>query len=674
MVPFYFKMKIEIHYIRGMKKLFLLPFLICALSAMAQIDTAYLPPFAFMTYDTQEWDMEENETDENASIRLRGKIDKGFELKIRLNIGDTLITKENLLAKLESRNPYGRQMVIENLNDMGEYFIGVFSFSQDECSRNDIPVMLKSAKFRAAFRIINNTNLLTIEIDDDSFFFPEDTQTQNIVNATNSIHISTPKEIDNLLGLPMSNQKVEILLQEMYNKRYKESFDFNLSKRKCFDDSYFMEELNNYFSYAEIDSLLNYASDSVLCDLVAQHQAQEEIFFEESKLRSKADIGFNYAERTELLQKARKEEFSLEEYLDFQLSEQQDGPIQRLKYYSNTDLDYNDNDKYQDIIQKLFSDKYLHGEVIQQLHFESFGDHKYLLRILHTNQDTIITNSFYHLQKRKNTYDVNKLTLPKELLEKYENTPIQDKPLDASYFIDDSNYFPGPELIPMGLNVFSSPKNQLILIYDATLNSSNFPTHVNIGNSKDIKWIPTVPVDIDSTKFLIAKRKSLSDLDQYFSEYSSLHWEEFEIASEKNRINSFFEMKYNMSIDSALALNNSPTKEYGEDYMVAYYEIRSFIELNTLAPYIVKSEEGVGDINKDGLEDLYSILISNGKIIDAKAYLFYENSYEIIGKKEVIKLLKDNTGFKNLLLKSQIANHGEKMMEVEPDLFNILQD
>jgi hypothetical protein len=134
-----------------MKKFFIIPFLLLSLSSVAQIDTAYLPPYAYLTYDTQEWKMKNFENDHFSNIRLQGKIDKGFELKIQLILGDTLITKENLFAKLENRNPYGRKMVMQSFEEMGDYYLGIFNYSQDECSRNDIPLMLKSMTYRAFF-------------------------------------------------------------------------------------------------------------------------------------------------------------------------------------------------------------------------------------------------------------------------------------------------------------------------------------------------------------------------------------------------------------------------------------------------------------------------------------------------------------------------------------------
>jgi hypothetical protein len=66
------------------------------------MDTAYLPPFAFLTYDAKEWDIRQSENDRYSSIRLDGKIDKGFEIKIRLNIGDTLRTRYSRHDKISS--------------------------------------------------------------------------------------------------------------------------------------------------------------------------------------------------------------------------------------------------------------------------------------------------------------------------------------------------------------------------------------------------------------------------------------------------------------------------------------------------------------------------------------------------------------------------------------------
>ena len=656
-----------------MKKYFIIPFLLLTLSAASQIDTAYLPPFAYLTYDTQEWEMTDSESDRYSSVRLKGKIDKGFELKIRLNLGDTLITKENLIAKLENRTPYGREMVMHSFDEMGDYYLGVFSYSQDECSRNDIPPMFKSMKFRAAFRIIDNTNLLTIEIDDDSFFFPEELQTQKIQNAVNAISVVTPAQLDKLLGLPMSKEKAAFLVEGTYNRKYKESFDFNLSKRKCFDDSYFAEELSDFLDYSEIDSLLNYGSDSTLCHLVAKHQAEMDSSSYANQLRSRVNIGFNYTERTELLQRARRESFTLEEYLDFQLGETQEGPIQRLKDYSDQNSDYSDNDKYEHIVQKLFSKKYLSDSEIHTLNFEDIDDHKYLLEVVSTSKDTILETTFFHLQKNGKTYDVNKIILPNEYIIETNNDKATPRIFDQIVFTEETIDYLYP-IFFANINISSSPKKQLILLHDKMRGSSDFPAHISIGNSKDIKWIPMTPVTLDSTKFLIVRKSSTDQFDSYEHQNTQLLWEEFGDVSEKERLNEFFKLEYGMSIDSAIALNNSPGTRFGDDYTIAHYEIRSFIERNTYANYTVSQEQGIGDINKDGREDVYSILICNGKVIDAKAYLIKENSYEIIGMKEVVKLLKNNTGFKNMILKSQIGNQGKNHIINASDLYDLNQE
>ncbi|MFM1999097.1 MAG: hypothetical protein RL204_1044 [Bacteroidota bacterium] len=656
-----------------MKKILILPLLMFVLNVAAQIDTAYLPPFAYLKYDTQEWEMSDSENDRYSTIRLKGKIDKGFELKIRLNIGDTLITKENLLAKLEARTPYGSQMVLQSFDTMGEYYLGVFNFSQDECSRNDIPVMFKTMKFRAAFRIIDNTNLLTIEIDDDSFFFPEELQTQKIQNAVNAISVVTPAQLDKLLGLPLSKEKATILVEEAYNKKYKESFDFNLSKRKCFDDSYFAEELSEFLDYSEIDSLLNHGSDSTLCDLVAKHQAEMDSSSYANQLRSRVNIGFNYTEKTELHQRARRESFTLEEYLDFQLGETQEGPIQRLKDYSYQNSDYNDNDKYEQIIQKLFSKKYLSDSEIHNIFFESLGDQKYLMSTTATTKDTILETTFFHLQKNGKTYDVNKIILPNEYIIERNNDKSAPRVFDRIVFTEETIDYLYP-IYFANINISPSPKKQLISLYDKMSGSSDFPAHISIGNSKDIKWIPLTPVALDSSKFLIAKKRPTDEYNEYVQDNTSLLWDEFAVASEKKRLNEFFKLEYGMSIDSAIALNNSPSIRFGDDYTISHYEIRSFIERNTYANYIVSQEQGFGDLNKDGREDVYSILICNGKVLDAKAYLIKENSCEIIGMKEVVKLLKDNTGFKNMILKSQIGNHGKNRINNSSDLYDLNQE
>jgi len=655
-----------------MKKILILPLLMITLSSVAQIDTAYLPPFAYLTYDKQEWEMRDSENDKYSSVRLEGKIDKGFELKIRLNLGDTLITKENLLAKLEYRAPYGSKMVLQSFDEMGDYYLGVFSFSQDECSRNDIPAMFKSMKFRAAFRIIDNTNLLSIEIDDDSFFFPEETQTMKIQNIVNSMRVVTPSEMDKLMNLPLTKEKAEALVKNTYTKSYKESFDFNLSKRKCFDDSYFADELSDFLHYTQIDSLLNFGSDSTLCDLVAKHQAELDSSSCAQEMRGKVNIGFTYAERKELLQRARNESFTLEEYLDFQLGETQEGPIQRLKEYSSQNHDYND-DKYEGIIQKLFSKKYLSGSEIGAIHFESLNDHKYLMWTTATNKDTILETTFFHLQKNGKTYDVNKIILPREYDIKTENDKGDPDLLNQIVFTEEIRSYFRPAFLS-NISVSSSPKKELIVLYDEMSSSSDFPSHISIGNSSDIKWIPLTPVVLDSTKFLIVRKSPTDQFNEYEHDYTKLLWEEFRVSSEKECLNEFFKLEYHISIDSAIALKNNPAIRFNDDYTIPDFEIRAFIERNTNANYIISQEQGFGDINKDGREDIYSILISNGKVLDAKAYLIKENSYEIIGMKEVVKHLKNNTGFKNMILKSQIGNQNKNQIDNASDLYDLNQE
>jgi ribosomal protein L30E len=61
-------------------------------------------------------------------------------------------------------------------------------------------------------------------------------------------------------------------------------------------------------------------------------------------------------------------------------------------------------------------------------------------------------------------------------------------------------------------------------------------------------------------------------------------------------------------------------------------------------------------------------------VLDAKAYLMKENSYEIIGMKEVVKHLKNNTGFKNIILKSQIGNQNKNQIDSASDLYDLNQE
>lgn len=663
-----------------MKNILILPFLILTLNVEAQMDTAYLPPFAFLTYDAQEWNIRQSENDRYSSIRLDGKIDKGFEIKIRLNIGDTLITKENLLASLEKRSPYGRELILEKFDEKGDFFLGVFSFSQDECSRDDIPIMFKSMKFRAAFRIIENTNLLTIEIDDDSFLFPEDVQTSKIQSVIDGINVITPQQLDQLLDLPMTAQKAQEVVNVTYNKSYKKYFDFNLSKRKCFDDSYFYDELNGYYELKEIDSLLRYATDSVLCDIVAFQQASDDSTEMADRLRQQVEMGFNYVERTELLKKARNETFSLEEYLDFQLSEAEDGPIRRLSGYVNFQLEYSNNNKYSDVTERLFGQKFLPEYDINDIKFLTLRDHKYVMKIEAARRDTIYETLFFHLQKNKNSYDITRIPLPTELAQKKENSSSRRT---NRFALEKNNnlFVPSNEY---DIAITPSPDNQILTLYKDQSNS--LPAYISIGSSKDIQWIPISSVAFDSSKYILLSRGLISNSEFSSGEQSTMLWDQFSDSLEKERLNNLFYEDFEISLYAVANLQTShdvyysydlgmPVEEAikfnGSDIAISTKDVKSFVIRNTLIDYIAYLEEGIEDINKDGTDDLYCILICNGKVQAAKAYIIEENTYTIIGTEEVVNLLKDNTGFKNLLLKSQIGNHGTNEITDDSDLYKI---
>lgn len=180
--------------------------------------------------------------------------------------------------------------------------------------------------------------------------------------------------------------------------------------------------------------------------------------------------------------------------------------------------------------------------------------------------------------------------------------------------------------------------------------------------------IPLEPAILDTTKYLLIKNDYLSE---EFNKTRELYWNEFNNFSEKKRLNEIFFSNYAMTIDSALIQNALPTNDLDEVYGVSTWEIKVFIADNAHVNYIAYESCGIADLDNDGKEDIYSILYSNGKVITAKAYLLKDNSYKVIGTKAVVKLLKNNTGFKNLLLKSQIGNHGTNEIYDESDLYKI---
>lgn len=251
-----------------MKKILILPLFMLVLNTSAQIDTAYLPPFAFLTYNTSEWEIEDHESDQYSFIHLMGKMDAGLNLQIQLAFGDTTITRANLFANLKNNPTYGAKMELESFEEFGDYFIGVFKYTQDECSRNGIPAILRATKFRAAFLVIDQTNLLTIKIDNNSFFFPEEQQTEKILEVVRFIHVVSPSKLDKLLKLPLTKENAEEIIKEAYPKSYKEYFDFCITTSSCIDDSYFNRALKDIVDYSRIDSLIKHAPDSTLSQIM----------------------------------------------------------------------------------------------------------------------------------------------------------------------------------------------------------------------------------------------------------------------------------------------------------------------------------------------------------------------------------------------------------------------
>ncbi len=114
---------------------------------------------------------------------------------------------------------------------------------------------------------------------------------------------------------------------------------------------------------------------------------------------------------------------------------------------------------------------------------------------------TILETTFFHLQKNGKTYDVNKIILPREYDIKTENDKGDPDLLNQIVFTEEIRSYFRPAFLS-NISVSSSPKKELIVLYDEMSSSSDFPSHISIGNSSDIKWIPLTPVVLDSTKFL----------------------------------------------------------------------------------------------------------------------------------------------------------------------------
>ena len=496
----------------------------------------------------------------------------------------------------------------------------------------------------------------------------------------NGIHVVKPQEIDQMMGYPMSQNKIIEEVEKKYTKSYKLSFDYNMQKRKCFDDSYFIETLSYSMEQSTLDSLLTFASDSSICKLVATIEAERDSMKNSRLYNQYNDIGFTFTEREELFKKARKGEFTLNDYLDFHLSQGESGPAQRLKDYTRSIYDYNIQNSFDKSLFLKFEQKHLNGGNIIRGYLSNLDKDRFLFKCLVKKDMRILEYQYFVLTREQNEYKVSPIQTPKDVitqtiyLDEKDPTIIAIKDQYDAEFEIYGDLTNDPFIIQQSLN-----GNLLYLSTQIDFSDNYKEEYFAINSSDEIKWVKLESVSIDSSEFLFIERInhiSLSDFSNRLNSNMELFekkWNAFENSGAKSYLQNIIEDEARTTLDSIFFLYSASPNVFQINLPIYPSRIDEIIELNISPDNKAIIQDGIVDINNDGFEDIYSILISNGKVIEAKAYLIKADSYQIIGKKEVAKHLKDNSGFKNLLLKSQIGNHGRDVISSYSDYYQATQ-
>ena len=617
-------------------------FLAFTTTASAQKDTLFFPPHCYIIIDNEEWVSRET----SSFVKLRKKDYMIFEAQARYKEHDSIITPDNFIDKTLQKEYKYDKLTVANRSKLDDttYLLELVP-NIDECSEIELPKEFLSIKLYYIVKYINSNTSFTLELDDDIYILLQSFPLKdNLLELYSNVRFTNPKELDQLMGYPLSSERVNFEVNKKYQSIYKRNYQELLKKRKCYDDEALLERLKMIHPADLIDSLARYQNDSTLAHLYAEINANSEAESIREDLQKLAEVKFTNEEYYSLFEKSKRAEFKLEDYLDLVLGNFRENGITRLLNLSTAADKRIDNSDY-----KIIAGNLIKIEEKLDSSFELFGLDKIDETLAVVNFRSILKAQAinYFIIKENEKYILKPFDIPDEKL------PHQNYPT-----VSDLEYLLDHEISSLDLGRHNSiifSKNKNLLLFTKVANKQQYyQSSKNIGSD----WRQAPVMSIDSSSYLV-----ISNFLGNKERFGIIRWDKFKDEKEKYRLEK---------IVSELTGNSL-------DYYCEKDSLGNIVSINDDGAQIIKANmkpehfllttTSFTDVDGDKQDELVHLAISNGKIISQKIYKLNKDTLEPMPAKSSLKILMKNTVVLNSLLISQIKNHSEEKLEDTEQLF-----
>ena len=617
-------------------------FLAFTTTASAQKDTLFFPPHCYFIIDNEEWVSRES----SSYVKLRKKDYMIFEARARYKEHDSIITIDNFIDKTLQKEYKYDKLTVANRSKLDDttYLLELVP-NIDECSEIELPKEFLSIKLYYIVKYINSNTSWTLELDDDIYILLQSFPLKdNLLELYSNVRFTNPKELDQLMGYPLSSERVNFEVNKKYQSIYKQNYQELLKKRKCYDDEALLERLKIRHPTDLIDSLARYQNDSTLAHLYAEINANSEAESIRENLQKLAEVKFTNEEYYSLFEKSKKAEFKLEDYLDLVLGNFRENGITRLLYLSTAADKRIDNSDY-----KIIAGNLIKIEEKLDSSFELFGLDKIDDSLAVINFVSILKaqDKNYFIFRKNGKYILKPFELPQDSSPKLDHKTASD----FVYFLD--HELPGLGFEKNSSINFSKNKNLLLLS-----TSGNKPHYYQSAKNIGSEWKKIPTMSVDSSSYLI-----ISNFLGNKERFGNIRWTQFKDQNEKNRLekivvdltgNSLDYYCEKDSLGNILSINDDGAQ---------------IIKANMKPEHFLLTTTSFAEVDGDKQDELVHLAISNGKIISQKIYKLNKDTLEPLPAKSSLKILMKNTAVLNTLLISQIKNHSEEKLEKTEQLF-----
>lgn len=617
-------------------------FLALTNGANAQKDTLFFPPYSYFVIENEEWVIRET----NSSVKLRKKDNILLEAKARYREPDSLVTPDNFIEKIFEENLSYKKLSIASRSKLDEmtYLLELVP-NIDECSEFEIPKEFLTMKLFFIVRYINPSTIWSLELDDDIYIFLQSLSLKDyLLDLYACVRFTNPKELDELMGYPLSSERVNYEVNKKYQSFYKQNYQELLQKRKCYDDESLLETLKSHHPTTYIDSLARFQNDSTLAHLYAVINASSGSQSIQQELQKLADAKYTHQEYSLLFEKSKKAEFKLEDYLDLVFENYQENEIKRLLELSIAADKRIDKDDY-----KIIAADLIKKEEKLDNSFDFFGLDKIDDSLAIVNYGSLIkgqTKNYFILQQN-GAYIRKSFEMPEEKISELLNPGFTE----FSQFLDS-------DILKFSFNntgkIVSSKNKSLLLLSKLGDNPHYYISAKMLGS--EWKKIPTM--NIDSSAYLVVSNY-LGNKERY----GAILWDNFTDQTEKKRLEKIITDLTGNSLDYYCR------KDSLGKIISINDEGADIIRANMKPEYLLLTSSSIADVDGDKQDELVHVAISNGKILTQSIFKLNNGVLEKIPAKNSLKILEKNTAVLNALLISQIKNHTEEKLDDPERLF-----